>query len=105
VRALVTRFAAADDSSACDMLTGKALKDLYGRFNSPIPEARANCVRASAKFGREPIDITQVEIIDDVTAKVNALGNGGKFTYSVTLRRPHGRWRIDEVNQFKVRDG
>lgn len=104
VRALVTRFAAAGDSSACDMLTGAALKNLYGRFNSRIPKARANCVKASAKFGGEPIDITQVEIIDDVTAKVNALGSDGKFTYSVTLRRPHKRWRIDEIHQFKVRD-
>jgi hypothetical protein len=102
VRSLVTRFAAAGDASACDMLTGNALKNLYGRFNSPIPKAKANCVKRSAKFSGEPIEITKVEIIDDVTAKVNALGKGGTFTYGVTLRKGK-RWLIDEINQYKVR--
>lgn len=103
VRAVVTQFAESSDPSACDLLTGVALQDVYGGFNDPVPKARANCKRRGAKFRGEPVKIVKAAVIDSETARVSALSADGKFTYSVTLRRPGKRWLIDEISQHKVR--
>lgn len=102
-RSTVLRFAAAHDASACKLLTGHALKTVYGGFNSPIPKARATCLKTATGFKGEQVKITKSEILDDGTAKVNALAADSKFTYSVHLtRRPGKPWRIDEINQSRV---
>ena len=103
VRSVVTQFAEADDAHACDLLTGKALRDLYGGFRDKVPKAHRKCVEKSAEFEGEPVEITKLELVDDVTAKVSALGADKKFTYAITLRKPRKQWRIDEINQYKVR--
>jgi ABC-type oligopeptide transport system substrate-binding subunit len=103
VRSVVLRFAAADDASACDLLTADALRNVYGGFNARVPKARAACVRRSARFRGAPIKIVKLALIDNVTAKVNALSSDGKFTYSVTVRRPGKRWLIDQITLHKVR--
>jgi hypothetical protein len=103
VRSVVTRFAEARDASACDLLTGNALVNVYGGFESRPEVAKANCVKKSASFQGEPIKITNAQVIDNVTAKVAALSEDGKFTYSVTVRRPKKAWLIDEINLHKVR--
>jgi hypothetical protein len=102
VRAVVTQFAESGDASACDLLTGDALVNVYGGFNAPVEKARANCKRRAASFRGEPVTIQKADVIDNQTAKVLALSKDGKFTYSVTVRRPHKKWLIDEINQHKV---
>ena len=103
VESVVTRFAEADDASACDLMTDEGLVAVYGGFTSSPEKAKATCVRKAAKFKGEPVEITEFNPIDSVTAKVGALRKDGQFTYSVTLRRPDERWLIDEINQYRVR--
>jgi hypothetical protein len=103
VRSVVTRFAAAGDASACNLLTGNALVHVYGGFDSPPAVAKANCVKKAGGFKGEPINITKAQVIDNQTAKVNALSTDGKFTYSVTVRRPKKTWLIDQITLHKVR--
>jgi hypothetical protein len=103
VRSVVTRFASAHDASACDLLTGNALTNVYGGFSPDVAKAKAACVRKSAGFKGEPINITKASVIDQQTAKVNALSTDGKFTYSVTVRRPKKTWLIDQITLHKVR--
>jgi hypothetical protein len=102
VRAVVNQFAQAGDASACNLLTGDALSNVYGSFSTDINKARANCVKKSAGFKGEPITITKASVIDNQTAKVNALSKDGKFTYSVTVRKPGKTWLIDQITQHKV---
>ena len=103
VRSVVTRFAEAGDAGACDLLTGNALVNVYGNFDSLYVVAKANCVKKASGFKGEPIDITKAQVIDNQTAKVNALSTDGKFTYSVTVRRPPKKWLIDQITLHKVR--
>ena len=102
-RAIVVKFAAAHDASACSLLTEKAVKALYGKFKASPQVSRANCARRSARFRGEPVTITRSELLDDRTIKINALDQDGKFSYQVNLRKGRGgRWRIDLVSQAKV---
>lgn len=103
VRSVVIQFAAASDARACDLLTGNALVNVYGGFTSPPAVAKAKCVKRSAGFKGEPITITKAQLIDNQTAKVNALSTDGRFTYSVTVRRPRKTWLIDQITLRKVR--
>jgi hypothetical protein len=102
-RSIVQRFSEASDKSACDFLTNKAVRALYGRFKAPPGRSRANCARRARAFRGEPVEITRAELLDPRTIKVNALDQDGKFSYQVNLRKgPTGRWRIDLVTQAKV---
>jgi hypothetical protein len=101
-RSIVLRFSEASDASACDLLTNKAVRALYGRFKQSAVRSRANCARRSRGFRGEPVEITRAELLDPHTIKVNALAQDGKFTYQVNLRKgPTGRWRIDLVTQAR----
>jgi ABC-type glycerol-3-phosphate transport system substrate-binding protein len=103
VRSVVERFAAAGDASACDLLTDTALENVYGGFKPNPAAAKKACVKASTAFKGEPVSIQKAAVIDNMTAKVNALSKDGKFTYSITVRRPGKTWLIDQINQYKVR--
>ena len=100
--AIVHRYSEASDASACNLLTGKALKALYGRFTASGKRSHANCVKVSRDFRGEPVQITSTELLDPHTIKVNAADQDGKFTYQVNLRKGSGgRWRIDLITQAK----
>ena len=102
-RGIVKRFSETSDSSACRLLTYKAVQALYGKFTAPVPKARANCARRSRFFRGEPVEITRSELLDPHTIKINALDQDGKFSYQVNLRKgTGGRWRIDLITQAKV---
>jgi hypothetical protein len=102
-RAIVIRFSEASDSKACELLTYKAVRALYGKFTAPAAKARANCVRRARFFRGEPVKITRSELLDPQTIKINALDQDGKYSYQVNLRKGGGgRWRIDLVTQAKV---
>jgi hypothetical protein len=108
VRALVTAFAEAHGPQACQLLTGPQVVKLYGGGGTPapkVPVARAKCVRASASFRGEPIKITNAQIVNDTTAKVNAENQAGTFTYTVTLSRGTKKkpWKIDDIHQYLVK--
>ena len=104
-RAVVEKFAAADDATACKYLGTKALKDVYGNFTDPYEQARANCEKASRKFKGEPVTIIKTSFIEDTGfAKVVAHSADGEFSYSVNLKRkPHRPWRIYSINQARLR--
>jgi hypothetical protein len=102
-RAVVKRFAAARDASACDLLTEKAVRALYGKFKASAAVSRANCAKRSVRFRGEPVTITRSELLDPGTIKINALDQDGKFSYQVNLRKGKaGRWRIELVTQARV---
>jgi hypothetical protein len=102
-RSIVKRFSEASDSSACRLLTYKAVRALYGKFTAPATKARANCARRARLFRGEPVEITRSELLDPRTIKINALDQDGKFSYQVNLRKgTGGRWRIDLITQAKV---
>lgn len=103
VREVVLRFALADDASACDLLTADALKNVYGGFGDKLAPARAACRKRSPQFRGEKVKITKLSVVDRQTARVAALSPDGKFTYSVTVRRPGKRWLIDQITVHKVR--
>src|SRR3954451_18108515 len=71
-RSVVTRFAAATDASACDLLTTNALNAIYGNFKGKRAKAHANCVKMSAGFKGDQITIIKSSLIDNLTAKVVA---------------------------------
>lgn len=102
-RAVVNQFAQGNDARACDLLTDKALSDVYGGFSEDPSVGKANCVKRAAGFKGEPITIAKASVIDNRTAKVNALSKDGKFTYSITTRKPGKRWLIDQITLHKVR--
>lgn len=103
VRSVVLKFAAADDAAACDLLTGEALSNVYGGFSPKVAQARAACRRRSAKFEGARVKITKLDVVDNETARVAALSEDEKFTYSVVVRRPAKRWLIDQITVHKVR--
>jgi hypothetical protein len=108
IRALVTSFAESHGPQACRLLTGAQVVKVYGGGGTPapkVPVARAKCVKASASFRGEPIKITNAQIVNDTTAKVNAENNAGTFTYTVTIRRGTKKkpWKIDGISQYLVK--
>jgi hypothetical protein len=102
VRAVVTQFAEAGNASACNLLTSDELSNVYGGFSEDPAVGKAACVKRAAAFKGEPITITNASVIDNQTAKVAALSKDGKFTFSVTVRKPGKRWLIDQITQHKV---
>ena len=58
-RSIVKRFSEASDSSACGLLTNKAVRALYGKFKASAARSRANCARRSRFFRGEPVTITR----------------------------------------------
>jgi hypothetical protein len=102
-RSVVQRFAAAQDASACDLLTDNALVNVYGNFQTPAA-GKASCVKKSAKFTGDQIKIIRSQLLDSLTAKVVAHSSDEKFSYSVNLRRLSGSkpWRIDSIAQAKL---
>jgi hypothetical protein len=106
IRALVTRFAAAHDASACRMLMGSALISVYGGGGQVTArQARAKCVKKSVAFKGEPIRITNAQLLDDLTGKVNAENQARTFTYSIDVHRgtTHYPWKIDSISQYKAK--
>lgn len=103
IEQIVVRFAEADDASACDLLSERALTSVYGGFKKPVGESRKICREASRKFKGAPVKITAFKVLDDDTVKVGALRADGQFTYSVALRRFGKRWLIDDITQERVR--
>lgn len=102
-RSVVQRFSAAQDASACDLLTDDALVNVYGNFRDAA-KGKANCVKKSAKFKGDQVKIIRSSLLDSLTAKVIAHSSDEKFSYSVNLRRLSGDkpWRIDSISQAKL---
>ena len=102
VKSVVEQFAAADDASACDLLSPDALTGLYGKFKKKaIDAAHARCVEKSKDFKGEPITIDNVNVIDNDRVRVSAVGPGGKIAYGVSLRRYGDKWLIESISQAK----
>src|SRR4051812_6319209 len=80
-RSVVQRFAAAEDASACDLLTTEALRNVYGDFKGPRRTAHANCVKKAAGFKGDKVTIIKSELLDDGTAKVVAHSSDEKFSF------------------------
>lgn len=103
IQSVVTQFAEADGPKACALMSPDGLVNVYGGFTQPVPQARANCVRASAKFRGRPVKLTVLKVIDPNTVRQGALSPDGKITYNVTLRKFGPSWRIDEITQAKTK--
>jgi hypothetical protein len=102
IRSVVNQFATSTGAHACDLLSPKALQDVYGGFKKPVPVAKATCVRRSSRFRGQPITIKELDIIDASTARVVALNPKGDVTYNVAVRRFGPAWRIDDITQSKT---
>jgi hypothetical protein len=102
IRGVVEQFALASDASACDLLSPKALTNLYGEFKKKnVDKARAECVRKSKHFKGEKISIDNVNVIDDERVRVSAIGADGEIAYGVSLRRYGSKWLIESISQAK----
>ena len=60
---------------------------------------------STAAFKGEPIRITNAQILDDLTGKVNAENQARTFTYSIDVHRgtTHYPWKIDSISQYKAK--
>ena len=107
--ATVERFAAASGPEACDLLTPAALRNVYGAKEkpgpppvlegAPPPVSLAECRRRSVKFSGEKIDVTKVDVTGDRVAKVEADTDGGRRTFTVTVRHKGSSWLVDEIRE------
>jgi hypothetical protein len=103
IRSVVTQFAAADGPKACSLMSPDGLVNVYGGFTQPVAQARANCLRAAARFKGQNVKLTVLHVIDSDTVRQGALSPNGKITYNVTLRKFGPSWRIDEITQVKTK--
>jgi hypothetical protein len=103
IQSVVNQFADASGPKACSLLSPDGLVNVYGGFTQPVPQARANCIRASAKFKGRPVKLTVLKVIDQDTVRQGALSPDGQITYNVTLRKFGPSWRIDEITQAKTK--
>jgi hypothetical protein len=102
VKGVVEQFARSSDASACDLLSPKALTDLYGKFDKKnVAKAHANCARRSKHFKGEPITIDNVNVIDNDRVRISAEGPNGVISYGVSLRRYGSKWLIESISQAK----
>ena len=103
IQSVVRQFASADGPKACALMSPDGVVNVYGGFTQPVAQARANCLRSSAKFKGEPVKLTVLRVIDQDTVRQGALSPDGKITYSVTLRKFGPSWRIDEITQSRTK--
>ncbi len=101
IRSVVVQFAEADDAHACKLLSPRALQNLYGEFEKPVAVARRNCIKASKGLEGEPIEIENLNVIDENRARVSATDPTGDVAYGVNLRRYGPSWRIESISQAK----
>jgi hypothetical protein len=102
VKSVVEQFALARDASACDLLSPKALTDLYGKFDKKnVAKAHANCVEKAKHFKGESVTIDNVNVIDNDRVRVSALDADGVVSYGVSLRRYGSKWLIESISQAK----
>ena len=102
IRSVVRQFAAADGPKACALMSPQGLQNVYGGFTKPVSVARAECLRRSAKFKGEKIQLQEIEVVDDANVRVGALNHNGTVSYNVKLVRLGPSWRIEKINQSKV---
>jgi hypothetical protein len=101
IESVVLQFAEADDEHACALLSPHALQNLYGDFEKPVSVARKNCLKASKNFEGAPIEIENLNVIDENRARVSATDPSGDVAYGVNLRRYGPSWRIESISQAK----
>jgi hypothetical protein len=101
IRSVVTDFAQADDASACKLLSEKAIVDVYGGFKKSPRKSRTVCERRAKGFKGEPVEITNVNLIDPKKARVSALNPDETVAYGVNLSLYGKRWLIDSISQAK----
>jgi hypothetical protein len=107
--AAAERFAQASGPEACDMLTPSALRNVYGAKEPagappelegpPPPISLAECRKRSVRFSGEKIDVTKVDVTGDRVAKVEADTDGGRRTFTITVRRKGDAWLVDEIRE------
>ena len=102
IRSVVQQFAAADGPKACALMSPQGLVNVYGGFTKPVSVARAECLRRSARFKGEKIQLQEIEVVDDSNVRVGALNHNGTVSYNVKLVRLGPSWRIEKINQSKV---
>jgi hypothetical protein len=102
IRSVVRQFAAADGPKACELLSPQGLVNVYGGFTKPVSVARQECLRRSAKFRGERIQLKDIEVVDDANVRIGALNHNGTVSYNVKLVRLGPSWRIEKINQSKV---
>jgi hypothetical protein len=88
-------FAAADGPQACDLMTERALEDVYGADDSQ--NGYYNCVDRSDRFQGEEIDIEETERGDDDRITVTATTPDDDRQFKVTLDETGGEWLVDRI--------
>jgi hypothetical protein len=95
-REVVEKFALADGPEACEYLGGGALEDNYGGRDYSTGKER--CEKASKDFEGERVEIRQVKITSETTARVDAESPDGRL-YVVSLSKPEDEWVIERIIQ------
>lgn len=93
---VVNEFATAHSRAACDLLTGKALAEVYGSGDAT---AGLRACRAAAKtFKGGPVDIIQVKFsTTGLGPTVIARNHQTSRHYTAIMAKVGGRWRIDHI--------
>jgi hypothetical protein len=102
IRSVVRQFAAADGPEACKLMSPNGLVNVYGGFTKPVAVARQECIKRSANFKADEVQLQDMEIVDDANVRVSALNSKGTVSYNVKLVRLGPSWRIEKISQSKL---
>ena len=91
----VREFAAADGPEACDLMTERALEDVYGLDDSQ--HAYYNCIDRSDRFEGEEVEIEDIDVGDDDRITVKATTQDDDRQFKVTVQELAGEWLVDRI--------
>jgi hypothetical protein len=95
VERVVTAFAQADGPEACDLLTPRALRQVYG--GERPKRGYEHCRRRSERFEGEKIEIDDLNFRGNLSATVRASTPDEDRRYRVGLKNLAGTWLIDSI--------
>jgi hypothetical protein len=95
VERVVMDFARADGPEACELLTPRALRQVYGGERPKRGYER--CLRRSERFEGEKIEIDDLNFRGDLSATVRASTEDEDRRYRVGVKNLADTWLIDSI--------
>jgi hypothetical protein len=95
VEGVVIGFAQADGPEACELLTPRALRQVYG--GSRPKRGYERCLRRADGFEGERVEIDDLNFRGDLSATVRASSPDEDRRYRVGVKNVAGTWLIDSI--------
>jgi hypothetical protein len=92
---VVREFAAADGPEACDLMSERALDDVYGGDRSKTPYYE--CLERSGRFEGQEVDIEDTERGKGDRITVTATTPDDDRQFKVSLDETAGKWLVDRI--------